>query len=258
MPATAQQAGAASANNCGSKNWQASYIDTLRAAVESGDATAQNNLGVTYLQGCGGVEADFPTAAAWFRKAADQGNAVAQYNLGVMYANGSIGKQDLDTATDLLRKAADQGVVEAKWQLSILDSQRTEEENRRNEAWQRDALGLFLLLAGLVLVVSWACGALLFVYTPIKLITQESAHAIWTFLSYRRLIIMALIWCVGAPFPLLIAAFGALGGISGSGGMFKPTYEYFLLYLYLAAAAVSLVLIPIRAIRLRSDAALTN
>ena len=62
-------------------------LDDLRALAEQGDAEAQHNLGIMYVDGRG-VSQDYPEAVRWWRLAADQGVAGAQHNLGLMYANG--------------------------------------------------------------------------------------------------------------------------------------------------------------------------
>ena len=41
-----------------------------------------------------GVSQDYEEAVPWFRKTAEQGNAKAQYNLGIMYVNGEGVPQD--------------------------------------------------------------------------------------------------------------------------------------------------------------------
>ena len=83
-----------------------------RIAAESGDAVAQNLLGVMYADGTG-VSKDPTEALKWFRKAADQGNANAQINLDAMYANGKGIENASVKAGELFPKAADQGNVDA-------------------------------------------------------------------------------------------------------------------------------------------------
>ena len=55
----------------------------FQKAADHGEAAAQNNLGVMYLNGYG-VSQDEAAALSWFRKAADQGYAPAQDNLRLM------------------------------------------------------------------------------------------------------------------------------------------------------------------------------
>ena len=72
-------------------------VKWFRLAAEQGDAPAQHNLGVSYLNG-EGVLQDDREAVKWFRLAAEQGDAQAQHNLGVMYAQGSGVLQDYVSA----------------------------------------------------------------------------------------------------------------------------------------------------------------
>ena len=65
----------------------ASDLDSLKAAAEQGDATAQFNLGYMYDTGEGVPEND-AEAVRWYRMAAEQGDATAQVSLGLMYALG--------------------------------------------------------------------------------------------------------------------------------------------------------------------------
>jgi uncharacterized protein len=62
----------------------AKALRLIRALANDGDATAQFNLGLMYVNGHG-VQRDDSAAALWFRKAAEQGYALAQSNLGTMY-----------------------------------------------------------------------------------------------------------------------------------------------------------------------------
>ena len=48
-------------------------------AESTGDAEAQLNLGMHYLNGCG-VSFDGEKALTWLKRSAEQGNAMAQYN----------------------------------------------------------------------------------------------------------------------------------------------------------------------------------
>jgi uncharacterized protein len=73
--------------------------------AEEGNAGAQNNLGVMYLNGRG-VQKDAVQAVQWFRKAAEQGNSDSQTALGVMYRNGVGVLPDYPQAVMWLRKGA--------------------------------------------------------------------------------------------------------------------------------------------------------
>ncbi len=58
-----------------------------RPLAEQGNALAQFNLGLMYMEGKG-VPQDDAEAVKWYRKAAEQGVTEAQYNLGLMYDDG--------------------------------------------------------------------------------------------------------------------------------------------------------------------------
>src|ERR1700688_4215967 len=64
-----------------------------RPLAEAGDASAQFNLGLLYLDGHG-VPQNPTEAANWFRRAAEQDYTLAQHNLGAMYGSGQGVKRD--------------------------------------------------------------------------------------------------------------------------------------------------------------------
>jgi len=87
-------------------------------SAAQGDAVAQYNLGIMYMNGHG-VSQDYARAVEWFTKAADLGNAIAQYTLGMIYVKGyGVTKNDR-LAAKLIRKAAKQGHKPAQ---EMLDS----------------------------------------------------------------------------------------------------------------------------------------
>nr|WP_271873207.1 tetratricopeptide repeat protein [Rubripirellula sp.] len=90
-----------------------------KKAAESGDATAQFNLGKMYESGQG-VPQDYADAMKWYRLAADQGYAKAQINIGVMYDNGQGVPQDYAEAMKWYRLAADQGFAAAQYNLGVM------------------------------------------------------------------------------------------------------------------------------------------
>jgi TPR repeat protein len=90
----------------------------LLKRAESGDATAQFEIGRAYEDGKG-APPDDDRAVEWFRKSAEQGNAQAQNSLGVMYAEGRGVQRDRTEAVDWYRKAAKQGLPEALYNVAI-------------------------------------------------------------------------------------------------------------------------------------------
>lgn len=76
------------------------YVTALKEwqpLAQSGDAAAQFNLGLMYLDGTG-VPQSVTHSVEWFRRSADQGYAKAQYNLGAMYAVGRGVRRDYISA----------------------------------------------------------------------------------------------------------------------------------------------------------------
>jgi hypothetical protein len=65
----------------------ATALKLWQPLAESGNARAQNSLGVMFENGKG-VAQDVGTAVKWYRLAAAQGYGGAQYNLGLIYAIG--------------------------------------------------------------------------------------------------------------------------------------------------------------------------
>jgi hypothetical protein len=95
------------------------YVTALnewRPLAENGNARAQFNLGLMYVDGLG-VPQDYAEAARLFRMAAMQGDTNAQLNLGVLYAKGQGVPQDYSEAVSWYRKAAEQGDVYAQFIL---------------------------------------------------------------------------------------------------------------------------------------------
>jgi TPR repeat protein len=76
--------------------------------AEQGDAEAQYELGLIYLNG-DDVPQDYAEALRWFVLAAQQGHAWSQWNLGLMYANGRGVPQDYAEAVRWYRLSAEQG-----------------------------------------------------------------------------------------------------------------------------------------------------
>jgi CHAT domain-containing protein/Flp pilus assembly protein TadD len=95
---------------------QAASFQAIVEKAERGDAEAQNDLGLMYLNGEGVTQNDVE-AAKWFRKAAEQGQADAQVNLGWMYNYGKGVTKNDSEAIKWHRKAAEQGYAQAQFIL---------------------------------------------------------------------------------------------------------------------------------------------
>jgi TPR repeat protein len=72
-------------------------LDQLRHLADTGDASAQNALGLRYATG-DGVPLSEQDAVRWFIKAAEQGNVPAQSKLGSIYYSGRGVPQDSNRA----------------------------------------------------------------------------------------------------------------------------------------------------------------
>src|ERR1043165_9652319 len=88
--------------------------DELKTKAESGDVTAQLELGRSLLR-----SSDFKEALEWFRKAADQGSASAQHDIGNMYVLGQGVEKDMAESVKWFTKAAEQGDTDSEYALGL-------------------------------------------------------------------------------------------------------------------------------------------
>lgn len=94
----------------------------LTAAAQAGNAAAQYEMGMRYLDGRGELR-DFKLAASWFEKAASQGLAPAQYRLGAFYEKGLGVTRDLAKAKSYYELAAKSGNPRAMHNLAVLTAE---------------------------------------------------------------------------------------------------------------------------------------
>ena len=92
--------------------------NTAKAAAEKGDARAQCQMGLFYMNGIG-VDRDEDKAVEWLKKAAAQNNAQAQYNLGIYYAKFSDGEA-VNKALKWLKEAVKHDYADAQFNLAQL------------------------------------------------------------------------------------------------------------------------------------------
>lgn len=88
-------------------------------SAAKGNVRAEVNLGRLYAK-AKGVAPNYGMAATWYRKAADQGYADGQYSLGVLYLNGISVPRDYARARELFQQAADQNNASAQYQLGLM------------------------------------------------------------------------------------------------------------------------------------------
>lgn len=101
-------------------------------AAEAGNATAQFQLGLLYLEGKG-VDVNPEFAARWFELAAEQGHVAAQNNIGSLYESGRGVEQSYARAFEWYERAAKQNDLFAQNNLGAMYSRGHGVE--RNHAW---------------------------------------------------------------------------------------------------------------------------
>jgi len=85
-----------------------------------GNAAAQVNLAVFYINGWGGISQNYGTALYWLKEAARQGLPLAYTNLGILYLNGSGVPQNYEEALKDFRFAGEHGETGAMVNLGYM------------------------------------------------------------------------------------------------------------------------------------------
>jgi TPR repeat protein len=94
-------------------------FDAWKPLAEAGDADAQYNIGLLYMNGQG-VAKNSRFARQLFMAAAEQGQPDAQYNLGLMYYQGNTVFRSNKDAFTWWQKAAAQNHAPAQYNLGFL------------------------------------------------------------------------------------------------------------------------------------------
>jgi TPR repeat protein len=109
----------------GQAEWDAhreqSAISIWTKATEQGDSEADTALGNAYSTGR--IPVDYAAAIRWYRLGAERGNAHAQSNLGLMYLEGQGVAANREEGAKWLQKAADQGDGQAAFNRGLLYEQ---------------------------------------------------------------------------------------------------------------------------------------
>ena len=95
--------------------WNARTLARLRAVATSGDAKAQNELGIYYYK-----KKSYLMAYKWYRISASHGYASAEHNLAYLFLRGKGVKRDYAKALALFTKLAVQGDANAQRNLGFL------------------------------------------------------------------------------------------------------------------------------------------
>ncbi|MBN8607296.1 MAG: SEL1-like repeat protein [Caulobacterales bacterium] len=97
-------------------------VTLLRRAADRGFAMAQYRLAKLYERG-EGVQADLAVARQWTERAAAAGNRRAMHDLGVYFARGEGAPLDEAAAFRWFRQAAELGVADSQYNLGVLYQQ---------------------------------------------------------------------------------------------------------------------------------------
>ena len=96
-------------------------LKSWKPLAETGDASAQVNLGIMYNQGHGVIQDD-KEAAKWFKLAAEQGYSPGQWRLAIMYKTGTGVVQNYEEAAKLYKLVAEKGDAYAQSALGFMFS----------------------------------------------------------------------------------------------------------------------------------------
>lgn len=117
----------------------AEAVRWLERAANAGVVPAQFRLGGLFEKGLG-VKKNLETARKLYVSAAEKGNAKAMHNLAVLYAEGIDGKPDYKTAAIWFRKAAEHGTADSQHNLGILYARGVGLEQNLAESYKWFAL----------------------------------------------------------------------------------------------------------------------
>lgn len=88
--------------------------------AKSGNVDAQYNVAMNFLNGDEGFPKDYIKAKKWFELASNQGDPSAQNALGIMYLNGFGVEKNIDTSEYFYRLAANNNHENAQLQLALI------------------------------------------------------------------------------------------------------------------------------------------
>lgn len=122
LPATMRPASAQPLNDGARFYEQGDYARAFaawRPLADAGNAEAQNNLGLLYLDGKG-VPANLAEAVRYFQLSAAAGSALGQNNLGGLYRDGRGVPQDFARAARWFTASASQGNKAGMYNLGLM------------------------------------------------------------------------------------------------------------------------------------------
>jgi TPR repeat protein len=92
-------------------------FEASKRLAETGDASMQLNLGLSYHKGKAGVAIDLPKAIKWYTLAAEAGIVKAQFNLGNCFFIGDGVTVDKREAVKWFKRAAEAGDAFSQYNL---------------------------------------------------------------------------------------------------------------------------------------------
>ncbi len=124
----------------GLKRDPAKAVKYLEAACEGGVQQAMTSYANMCFEGQA-VPRDLAKAAKWFRAAADNCDGMAQYALGCMYGNGYYFEQDDAKAAEWFREAAEGGEPNAQYALGCFcyEGRGVAKDTKKAAAWFQEA-----------------------------------------------------------------------------------------------------------------------
>jgi hypothetical protein len=106
-------------------------LEWYRRAAEQGNADAQVNLGLMYINGSGVAQNE---SAAMLPHGCESNHPKAQFNLGALLYNGAAGEPDLGEVCQWWTLAAMQGHPSAQQNLEIITGKLSQEQLARTQA----------------------------------------------------------------------------------------------------------------------------
>ena len=117
-------------------------VSTVAQKAKDGDAEAQWELGMHYIEGYG-VPHNEVEGVKWLRRSAGQGNSMGQFTLGLAYFNGTGVRKNRTEAINWFRRAAEQGLEDAiEFLQAIAEADMLREVAEQGDADAQRELGM--------------------------------------------------------------------------------------------------------------------
>ena len=104
-------------------------VELYRMSANEHNSAAEANLGRMYHLGQGGLERNLREAEKWYKKSALHGSKCGQYSLACLYEYGGEEVHDHQKALDWFRLSASQGHLQAQQMLRYFSGKGYHDEN---------------------------------------------------------------------------------------------------------------------------------